>query len=885
VRRPIREIAYLKLEISKSEKNYAWVRLIKERQEEIIGNIRWAGDVTKVRKDIGGERKGERMNDFGDQFRQVLRRLGRAPLFTAITLITLGAGVGANTVIFSVLEGVLLKPLPYPHEERLVGVWHTAPGVGLPELETAPFLYFTERDQSTTLEDVGAWTHDSLNVTGLGEPEQVRGLDVTDGILPLLGVRPVLGRMFTRADDTAGSPETVMISYGYWRKKFGGDPGVIGRTITADGKARTVIGVLPQGFHFLDEEDVELILPFRWDRNKTKLGNFSYYGIARLRPGVTLAQANADLARLMPIAIRSFAPPDGFSLSLFEKAQFAPLLRPLKRDVVGDVGKVLWVLMGCIGAVLLIACANVANLLLVRIEGRRQELAIRAALGAGWGRIAFELLFESVILGLLGSVVGLGLAYAALRVLVAMAPAGLPRIHEIGIDFPVLLFTLGIAMLASLLFGAVPILKYTGSRLNTGLREGGRTLSASREQHRARNVLVVVQVALALVLLICSGLMIRTFRALTHVPPGFVDGDSVQTFRIYIPESEIPDTDREGIVRMEQEIQDRLAGIPGVTSASFSTGIPMDQTNSMDPVFAQDRTYAEGELPPLRRFKFISPGYFGTLGTPLVAGRDLTWAEMYQQLPVAIVSENFAREYWHSANEALGKRVRVGNTDEWREIIGVAGDVYYEGVNKLASSAVYWPVMMNRFEGQKDYVRRAVAYALRSPRAGSESFMKEVREAVWSVNPNLPLAQVHTVGYFYGKSLARTSFTLVMLGVAGGMALLLGIVGIYGVIAYSVSQRTREIGIRMALGAQTRILTGMFVRQGLLLTGIGIACGLMVAFAAMRLMASLLFHVSPMDPVTYLGMTIGVVVTGYLACYLPSRRAASVDPVEALRAE
>lgn len=268
-----------------------------------------------------------------------------------------------------------------------------------------------------------------------------------------------------------------------------------------------------------------------------------------------------------------------------------------------------------------------------------------------------------------------------------------------------------------------------------------------------------------------------------------------------------------------------------------------------------------------------------------MAGRDLTWADTYQKLPVAIVSENFAREYWQSENEALGKRIRVGNTDDWHEIIGIAGDVYYEGVNKPASSVVYWPVIMRQFEGEKDYVRRGVAFALRSPGAGSESLMKEVREAVWSVDANLPLAQVHTLDYFYGKSLARTSFTLVMLGVAGGMALLLGIVGIYGVIAYSVLQRTREIGIRMALGAQTRELTGMFVRQGLLLTGIGIACGLVVAFAAMRLMASLLFHVSPMDPLTYLGMTIGVVVTGYLACYLSSRRAATVDPVDALRAK
>jgi predicted permease len=541
--------------------------------------------------------------------------------------------------------------------------------------------------------------------------------------------------------------------------------------------------------------------------------------------------------------------------------------------------------MGSIAMVLLIACANVANLLLVRVEGRRQELAIRAALGAGWGRIATELLFESVILGLLGSVLGLALAYGALRVLVAMAPTGLPRIHELGIDVPVLLFTLAIALFSSLLFGAIPVFKYAGAHLNTGLREGGRALSQSRQQHRARNVLVVVQVALALVLLIGSGLMIRTFRALMHTPPGFVGPDEVQTFRFYIPETEIPDSQAERVIRAEQEIQNKLAAIPGVSSVSFSSAIPMDGYNSNDPVFAEDRTYAEGELPPIRRFKFVSPGFLATIGAPLVAGRDITWEDTYQRIPVALISENLAKEYWHDARNALGKRIRVGNNDDWREIVGVAANIYDNGVDSPAPTSVYWPVIMSHFEGQKESLRRGTAFVIRSPRAGSEAFLNELRQTVWSVDSNVPLANAHTLGYFYTRSMARTSFTLVMLGVAGGMALLLGIVGIYGVIAYSVSQRTREIGIRMALGAQRQTLTSMFVRQGLLLTGIGVVCGLLAAFASMRLMSSLLFKVSAVDPITYGAMTLGVVAVAYLACYLPSRRAATVDPVEALRAE
>ena len=822
---------------------------------------------------------------FSDQLRQVLRRLGRAPLFTLITLITLAAGVGANTVIFSVLEGVLLKPLPYLHSERLIGVWHQAPGINIPNLNMAPSVYFIDREQNTTFQDIGAYTGDSFSVTGIGEPEQVNGLDVTDGTLPLLGVVPAVGRLFTREDDSPGTPETVLISYGYWHQKFGGDPTVIGRSITADGKPRQIIGVLPQGFHFLDEKDAAIIAPFKWDRSKTKLGNFSYRALARLKPGVTMEQASADVARMLPIAIRSFPAPEGFSIKLFEQAQIGPNLRPLKQDVVGDVGNVLWVLMGSIVGVLLIACANVANLMLVRVEGRRQELAIRTALGAGWRRIAGELLLESVILGLLGSLLGLALAYGALQVLVAMAPTGIPRIHEIGIDVPVLLFTLAIALFSSVLFGSIPIFKYSGARLNTGLREGGRALSASRGQHRARNILVVVQVALALVLLICSGLMIRTFRALTHVPPGFTEADAVQSFRFYVPETDIPDTERERLVRMEEGILDKLRAIPGVSSASFSTGIPMDGNSSFDPIFAQDRAYAEGELPALRRFKWVSPGFFATVGTPLIAGRDISWTDTYQKIPVAIVSENFAREYWHDANNALGKRIRVASVDDWREIIGVVADVHDDGVSEKAPSSVYWPIMMDRFEGQKEMLRRGVAFAIRSPRAGSESFLKEVRQTVWSVDSNVPLAEVHTLGYFYTQSMARTSFTLVMLGVAGGMALLLGIVGIYGVIAYSVSQRTREIGIRMALGAQRQTLIAMFVRHGLLLTGIGIVCGLAGAFAVMRLMSSLLFNVSPVDPITYAAVTVGVVATAYVACYLPSRRAATVDPVDALRAE
>jgi len=817
------------------------------------------------------------------QLRQVLRRLSRAPMFTAVTLITLAAGVGANTVVFSVLEGILLKPLPYSHSEQLVGVSHSAPGVNIKDLPGAPSNYFIYRDQNHSFQDIGMITNDSVNVTGVAEPEQAPVVRVTDGLLPVLGAAPMMGRGFTREDDKAGTPETAILMYGYWQRKFGGNQGVLGQTVKLDGKQTQIIGVMPQNFHFFDSEDPAMIVPFQFDRNKTFLGNFSYAMVGRLKPGVSIEQASTDVGRMIPIVGQTFPAPPGFSLKMFEDAHLAPVVKDLKERVVGDVGSMLWVLMASIGLVLLIACANVANLVLVRVEGRRQELAVRAALGASWSRIASDLLVESLVLGLMGSLLGLGIAWGALRLLVKLAPKGLPRINEIGLDLPVLFFTLGIALLASLLFGCIPIFKYAGTRLNTGLREGGRALSQSRDQHRARSVLVVVQVALALVLLICSGLMARTFLALTKVQPGFSDPRTIQTFSLGIPKAEVGDDEK--VARMYDEILQKVSAVPGISTAAISTGVPLDGNNSNDPLYAEDKTYRPGELSTIRRFKWITPGIFQTLGTPMVAGRDVTWADIYNNAPVMMMSENLARELWQTPANALGKRVRVGTTDDWREVIGVVGDVHDDGMNKEAPKLAYWPVLMKNFEGEKIRAMRNVVFALRTPRAGTESLMKDVRRAVWSVDPNLPLADVRTEDYFYRKSMARTSFTLLMLGVAGAMALLLGTVGIYGVIAYSVSQRTREIGIRMALGAQRQELTGMFVRHGLTLTGIGVGIGLLASFAAMRLLSTLLFGVSPVDLATYSLVTIALAATAWLACYLPSRRAATVDPLVALRSE
>jgi putative ABC transport system permease protein len=813
----------------------------------------------------------------------ILRRFTRAPMFTSVALLTLAIGIGANTAVFSVVNGVLIKPLPYPDSDRLVSLWHSAPGAGFKDgtLNMAPAMYFTYREKGRTFEELGLWSSGGATVTGVSEPEQVRTLWVTYGTLQTLRVPPALGRWFTREDDTPGTPDTVMLMHGYWQRKFAGAPDVLGKTITIDSRPRTVIGVMPASFQFL-AADPELILPHRFDRGRLFLGNFSYQGIARLKPGASVAQANDDVGRMLPAWIQAWPVPPGLDKRIFENAKLAPALRPLKQDIVGNVADVLWVLMGTIGVVLVIACANVANLLLVRMEGRQQELATRAALGAGRWRIARELMQDSVLLGVVGGVLGLGVAVVALRVITVLRPESLPRLDEITIDPLVLAFTATASLLSGLLFGVIPVLKYSGPQFIAALR-GSRTTTHSRERHRARNVLVVVQVALALVLLIASGLMIRTFQTLRNVDPGFSRPSELQMVRISVPLSLIAEPDR--VARLHSDILEALARVPGVTSAAFANSLPIEGFDSNDPLTAEDKVYAAGQMPPVRRFKFVSPGYFRTVGTPLITGRDLGWPDIFEDRQVAIISENMAREMWGSPAAALGKRVRVAAIDHWREVIGVVGDVYDNGVHQPAPGIVYWPIRMAKFWGNETFISRSLTFVLRSERAGTEAFVNEIRQAVWSVNGNLPLALVRTLQEVYDRSLARTTFALVMLGIAGAMALLLGVIGIYGVIAYSVSQRTREIGIRMALGVEQGALRRMFVGHGFVLSAIGVTVGIGVAAALTRLMASMLFQVSPVDVLTYAAVSTLLLSAAALASYLPARRAAAMNPVDALRAE
>jgi len=829
------------------------------------------------------------LDDLTRDLRHGVRTLGRTPTFTAVVLLTLAIGIGANTAVFSVVNSVLLRPLPYPQPERLVAVWHTAPGASgmsnlTGDLRLSPSMYFTYAEHNRTFEHFGVWFAGSSTVTGIAEPEQVRSLLTSDGTLPALGVQPMLGRGLSSADQVPGAPRVVMLGHGYWRRRFGGDRAVVGRGITIESRATEIVGVMPEGFRVVNVEP-DVIVPFGIDRSRLTLPGFGLQAVARLKTGVTIADASADVARMVPIWMTSWPAAPSVNPRVYETWRITPALRPLAQDVVGNVTNALWVLMGTIGIVMLVACANVASLLLVRTEGRQQELAVRAALGAGRGRIVRGLLVESALLGCVGGLLGLALARAGLGILVNAGPATLPRLNEIGLDGRALAFTLAISLLSGLLFGLMPALRYAGPRIAEVLRGGGRTSSQSRERHRARNVLVVIQVALALVLLVGSGLMVRSFQALRAVEPGFTRPDQLQTVEVSIPTVLVPEPDRVG--RLQHDIVNRLSAIPGVTSVAFASVMPMaSRTPDWDAIRVEGTAYSPAEVPPLRLFKSISPRLFETSGTRVVAGRDFTWTDLFDHRHVVMVSENLACELWGTPSGAVGKRIRTIDASPWREVIGVVQDVYDNGVSEPAPTTVYWPALgENSIRAGRVTVERTVTFAIRSPQAGSETLLSQVRAAVWATHGSLSLASERTLQDIYDQSMARTSFTLVMLVIAAAMALILGVVGIYGVISYAVSQRTREIGIRLALGAQGGELKRMFVQNGLMLASAGMAIGLLAAVGLTRLMSSLLFGVSPLDLPTYAAVPIVLAGATVLASYLPARRAAAVDPVEALKAE
>jgi len=686
----------------------------------------------------------------------------------------------------------------------------------------------------------------------------------------LLGVRPELGRLIGQADDVPGAPPVAVLTHAYWQSAFGSSPDIGGRSLVIDGKPYDIIGVLPASFRLLDT-DPQLVLPGQVDRATTMAvggpGGPSN-GIARLKPGVTLAQANNDIDRMIPLIPKLFPLMPGVTQAMWDSFRLASNVRPLSEAVIGGMSRPLWILLGSVGLVLLMAWTNVANLLLVRADGRQQEFAIRQALGASRGRIAAVLLSETVMLGLAGSALGVLFAEAGIGLLRRMAPVALPRLNDIGIDMVVLLVSLATAVVTSLLFGFLPVLKHRVFNVES-LQEANRSTTDSPRRHRTRNTLVVVQVALALVLLIVSGLMGRTFVAMARVQPGFVRPGEVQTFDLDLPATLISDPVR--VAQTYEHIAERLQQIPGVTSVGVGW-INMNGAAAMAPIYVTGRVAPT--LPPIRSMWNIGGGYFETLGDAVVAGRALTWADIQQSNQVALISENLAREYWDSPTKALGQRISMFPGRSGREIVGVVGNIRADGVNHPAPAMVYFPMTGVRF----------TTYLVRSGLVGTPGFFRELQQAVWSVNPNVPLANARTLNDVHAESMAQTSFALVMLAIAASVALLLGVVGIYGVIRYIVVQRTSEIGIRMALGAQPGDVRRLFLRQGLVLIVGGITLGVGAALLVTRVMSALLFGVAPTDPVTYVAASAGLAAVALLATYLPARRASRVEPIIALQA-
>jgi putative ABC transport system permease protein len=812
--------------------------------------------------------------------RSMARGLLRSPGFVAITVLTLGLGIGANAAIFSVVNAVLIRPLPYPEPERVMAVWHTAPGIGMSQFEQSDATYLLYRRRNRVLEDLGIYGRGSLSLTGGQEPVRLSASGITGSVFRVLRIPPALGRTIQEADERPGAEPVAVLSYDLWRRRFGGARGVLGTTLHVDGVARRVVGVMPAGFHF-PEQDTELWVPLTLDPAHLQAGNFNYDAVARLRPGITPERAARELSDLV-WRIPEEAPDSQINRGMIQNARLAVLVHPLRDDVVGDIQRILWVLLASVGVILAIACANVANLFLVRAEGRQREVAVRTALGASRRDVARLFWSESLALALLGGALGLALAAAGVRLLVALRPQGIPRLDEIHVDGTVLAYTVALAIASGLLFGLFAVLRYGTPELVTSLKEGGRGGTAGRERHRARNVLVVVQVALALVLLVVAGLTGKSFWRLRNVDPGF-DPRGVLTLHLYLPESEYSNVQT---VNFIQRLLEKVHAVPGVVAAGAVTGLPLGGSFSNSGYTFEDFPLPPDAVPPLLATHVVSPEYFQAMGIPLRAGKAFGAIDPQQPSRDVVVSESLARRFW-PGRSPLGKRLTPGlkpDLGKWRTIAGMAGSVRDRGLDQPLTEAVYFPWIPVPDGDGAGRAPRDFSLAVRG-HGDSAKLAAPVREAIRSLDPNLPVAEVRPMAEVVQRSMARTSFTMLLLAIAAAVALVLGAVGIYGVIAYIVSQRTREIGVRMALGARREDVERMVLRQGLVLAVAGVVLGLAGSLAVTRLMRALLFEVTPFDPATFAAVPVLLAAIALLASWVPARRAASVEPLEAIRYE
>jgi putative ABC transport system permease protein len=795
------------------------------------------------------------------------RTLVKNPGFTAVAVIALALGVGANSAIFSVVNTVLLRPLPYKDPGRLVMVWEKGNTDEFPINSTSAANFIDWRDQNQVFEGVTVMGRASFNLTGVGEPVRVDGRRVSANLFRLLGVEPQLGRAFLPEEDDPGAIRVVILSHGLWQRRFGSDPGIIGNPVTMNGRSYTVVGVMSPQFQFPSRED-ELWVPIAFGpKEATNRGNHSYEVLGRLKQGVSLEQAQAELNTITARLKQQY--PDVVKTD-------ASVVVSLHEQMVGDIKPALLVLLGAVGFVLLVACANVANLLLARAAVRRKEIALRTALGAGRLRLVRQFLTESVLLAALGGAAGLLLSFWGVNLLKSFIPENISEVKSISVDARVLVFTLVVSLLTGLIFGLVPAAHATKLDLNEMLKEGGRDSSSGRGGNRVRGLLVIAEVAVSLILLIGAGLLINSFLRLRNLDPGF-RADNLLTMSVVLPQQKYPDHARRSA--FFSELTSRVGALPGVRSAAVTNWIPLTMQGDTFGISVEGRPDPGPDKRPDVITRVISPGYFDTMGIRLTRGRQFDERlDKVDTTPVAVVSETMARRLW-PGEDPLGKRIQPGSADPdgWIEVVGVVNDVRQLDLTSEPRLQMYLPyVQFQWFVPRRLVVKTDVEPA---------SLAAAVRKAVWELDKDQPVSDVRTMEEVLSGSIARQRFSTLLLGIFAALALALAAVGIYGVMSYAVAQRTREIGIRMALGAQAGSVLRLMIGQGLKLASAGVVLGLAGALLLTRLMSSMLFGVSATDPLTLVTISLVLVGVALLASYIPARRAARVDPLVALRYE
>lgn len=807
--------------------------------------------------------------DLLNDLRIAARTLATRPAYAAIAAFTLALGIGATVAIFTVVNAVLLRPLPFPHADRIVTIRHHAPGLSLPELQSSPGLIALYRETARTITRAAGFETREGNLTGGGgQPERIRAIAVTPEIFEVLATEPARGRRFVDSDAQQHAAPVAILTDALWRARFGGDAAVVGRRLELDGVSTEIVGVMPRSFEYPDRR-TQLLIPL-WLDPARGFGTFGTRTLARLAPGVRLDQARAEIVDLQRRIPERF--PD-LTADLLQGFGWAVSLEPLHDIIVRDVVAPLWILFGAVGLVLFIAGANVANLFLVRAESRRREMAVRAALGANGRRIAGTFMAESTLLACGGGVGGVLLTAAGIRLLLAYGPADLPRLQEASIDGRVIAFAAALSVVTGLVLGMLPLSHLTRRPSVALLRDGGRGSTAGRHRHRVRQLLIAAQVTMALVLLVGSALMLRSLARLHAVDPGFRVSD-VLTSGVSLGR----EPDRARMAVFYHRVIDEISTLPGVLSVGAASSLPIAATSMNGSSFAiESRPRAETAIPPVTMYHAVMAGYFETLGMPLVAGRAVDRLDADQARPVVWVNETFARQFLDG--RALHERIRIGNDDApWLEIVGVVGDVRTFGLREEIRPMAYLPISTPVTGVSLDVMQIVVRTA--GPPA---SLAPLLRPAIDRVSPSAPLTATRTMTDIVASSLAQMSFTMTLAGIAAAMALVVGAIGLYGVISYIVSQRTAEIGVRMALGAQPRDVRAMVLRQGLRVVVLGIVVGLGAAAAATQVLKSLLFEVSAHDPLTFALVTVVLLAVSVVAIYVPARRAAAVDPVRAIR--